>query len=158
MKKIILPLLLLPFALGFSGKNTVKTETFVAKSPSFAIVRTSPEAQSFLDYWVEFRTANPEVCEMTREVFNEMYYQHYLQLSEEQRKEVVDSPDVDEGYTIGNVISALVNTFYPNNAKVKEEKKKLDQSSIIVIASVVALVGATAISVLYILKNNKVIK
>ena len=40
----------------------------------------------------------------------------------------------------------------------EEEKQKLDQSSIIVIATVVALVGATAISVLYILKNQKVIK
>ena len=64
----------------------------------------------------------------------------------------------EEGYTIGQVIRTLVNKYYPNKEKVKEEKQKLDQSSIIVIATVVALVGATAISVLYILKNQKVIK
>ena len=55
-------------------------------------------------------------------------------------------------------IYEMVNKYYPNHNKVKEEKQKLDQSSIIVIATVVALVGATAISILYILKNQKVIK
>ena len=42
--------------------------------------------------------------------------------------------------------------------KIKNEKQKLDQTSIIVIATVVALVGATSISILFILKNNKFIE
>ena len=158
MKKIILPLLLLPMMFGLSGKNTVKTKSFATKSASFAIVSRSSASQDFLDYWLVFRAENPEVCEIDRATFNEMYYGHYLLLDEEDRKIVIAAKDIDEDYTIGQVIQGLVNTFFPNHNKVKEEKQKLDQSSIIVIATVVALVGATAISVLFILKNNKVIK
>ena len=159
MKKIILPLLLLPMMFGLSGKNTVKTESFATKSASFAMVSRSNASQDFIDYWrLDFRKENPDVCEIDRVTFNEMYYGHYLLLDEEDRKIVIAAKDIDENYTIGQVIQGLVNTFFPNHNKVKEEKQKLDQSSIIVIATVVALVGATAISVLFILKNNKVIK
>lgn len=158
MKKFLLPLLLLPMMFGLSSKNTVKTESFVSKSASFSLVSRSNAAEDFLAYWLVFREENPEVCEIDKAAFDEMYYGHYLLLSEEDRKIVIAAKDVDEGYTIGQVIQGLINTFFPNHNKVKEEKQKLDQSSIIVIATVVALVGATAISVLFILKNNKVIK
>ena len=158
MKKILLPFLFLPLMFGVSGKNSVKTESFVSKSHSFALRSITPEAQAFLDYWVEFRTAHEDVCDITQEAFSEMYFNHYLLLNESDRQEVLTHDDVEEGYTIKQIIESLKNKYYPNNKKVKEEKQKLNQSSIIVIASVVALVGATAISVLFILKNNKVIK
>ena len=157
MKKILLALFFLPLMLGVNGKNPVKTDTFTIKTPVFSYVSRSNSELPFLDYWVEYRTAHPNVCDITREEFIEMY-DVYLALSIEERNYVNEQEDVDEGYTIGQVIRSLVNTFYPNKDKVKAEKQKLDQSSIIVIASVVALVGASAISVLFILKNNKVIK
>lgn len=158
MKKIFLPLLLLPMMFGISSKNSVKTASFAVKTPSFSYVNRSAASSDFLAYWVQFRTDNPEVCEITKPVFEDMYRNHYLPLSQEDKDIVNASKDIDEEYTIGQVIRGLVNTFYPNHNKVKEEKQKLDQSSIIIIATVVALVGASAISVLYILKNNKVIK
>ena len=158
MKKFFLPLLLLPMMFGLSSKNIVKTEAFAVESPSFLRVNRSNAAQDFLDYWLVFREDNPQVCDIDKATFDDMYYGHYLLLDESDRKIVIESKDVDEGYTIGQVIQGLINTFFPNHNKVKEEKQKLDQSSIIVIATVVALVGATAISVLFILKNNKVIK
>ena len=158
MKKFLLPLLLLPMMFGLSSKNIVKTEAFAAESSSFLRVNRSNAAQDFLDYWLVFREENPQVCDIDKATFDDMYYGHYLLLDESDRKIVRESKDVDEGYTIGQVIQGLINTFFPNHNKVKEEKQKLDQSSIIVIATVVALVGATAISVLFILKNNKVIK
>ena len=156
MKKILLGIFLLPLMFGFSSKNTVKTETFVAKSPSFSLVRSEYTAQDFLAFWANFRQSH-EVCDITKEQYQEIY-NNYSKLSHEDKEIVNNSDDKDEGYKIGDVIRMLVNKYYPSTTKMKNEKKKLDQSSVIVIASVVALVGATAISVLFILKNNKVIK
>lgn len=158
MKKLLFPLLLLPMMFGIFSKNPVKTDLFATKTPSFSFINRSSESDSFLTYWVQFRSENPEVCDISETAFRTMYYEHYLLLSTEDRAIVNASNDVDEGYTIGQVIQSLVNKYYPNHNKVKEEKQKLEQSSIIIIATVVALVGASAISVLYILKNNKVIK
>ena len=156
MKKILLGIFLLPLMFGFSSKNVVKTETFAAKSPSFALVRSEYTAEDFLSFWANFRESH-EVCDITKEQYEEIY-SNYSKLSNSDKVIVNNSDDKDEGYKIGDVIRMLNNKYYPSTSKMKNEKKKLDQSSVIVIASVVALVGATAISVLFILKNNKVIK
>lgn len=159
MKKFILPLLLIPMMLGAFSKNIVKTDVIDVKTPSISCAIRNNNEHPFLDYWDEFREAHPAVCDISEADFKEMYYGHYLLLDKDEKEFVNAQPDGhEEGYTIGQVIKTLVNKYYPNHQKVKEEKQKLDQSSIIVIATVVALVGATAISVLYILKNQKVIK
>lgn len=158
MKKILFPLLLLPMMFGVFSKNPVKTDFFNAKTPVISRAIRVTEEYPFLEYWSEFRTAHPAVCDITKDEFKEMYIV-YSSLSQEYKEYINAQPDgFEEGYTIGQVIRTLVNKYYPNHNKVKEEKQKLDQSSIIIIATVVALVGATAISVLYILKNQKVIK
>lgn len=158
MKKLLLPLFLVPVMFGAFGKNNVKTELNFVKTPSISYAIRLNDEHPFLDYWASFREAHPAVCDITKEEFKEMYIV-YMGLSQEEKDYVNAQADgVEEGYTIGQVIRTLVNKYYPNHNKVKEEKQKLDQSSIIVIATVVALVGATAISILYILKNQKVIK
>lgn len=159
MKKLLLPLFLIGCLFGLNSKNIVKTTVFEQKNPSISRVTRLNNVDNFVHYWLnDFRVNNPAVCDITKPVFEDMYYNHYLVLSAEERKELNDIEDVEKGYTIGSVIKTLINRFYPNNKKVKSEKQKLDQSTIIVIATVVALVGATSISILYILKNNKVIK
>lgn len=158
MKKFLLPLFLVPMVFGAFGKNNVKTELNLVKTPSISYTIRLNDEHPFLDYWASFRDAHPAVCDITKEEFKEMYIV-YMGLSQDEKAYVNAQADgVEEGYTIGQVIRTLVNKYYPNHNKVKEEKQKLDQSSIIVIATVVALVGATAISILYILKNQKVIK
>lgn len=158
MKKFLLPLLLVPMMFGVFSKNTVKNEVFESKTPVISYAIRLNDEHPFLDYWSSFRETHPAVCDITKEEFKEMYIV-YMGLSQEEKDYVNAQADgVEEGYTIGQVIRTLVNKYYPNHNKVKEEKQKLDQSSIIVIATVVALVGATAISILYILKNQKVIK
>lgn len=157
MKKFLLPLLFVPLMFGAFGKNSVKTESFSVKSSSFSIILRQNDEHPFLDEWVKFRTDHKEICDITKPEFQEIYAL-YINLSKQEKEYVNAEPDVEEGYTIGQVIRTLITRLYPNNSKVREEKQKLDQSSIIIIATVVALVGATAISVLYILKNNKVIK
>ena len=158
MKKLILPLLLVPMMFGAFNKNTGKTDVINVKTPSISYAIRNNDEHPFLDYWASFRVAHPSVCEISEADFWAMY-QVYSSLEQSEKEYINAQKDgFEEGYTIGQVIRTLVNKYYPNHQKVKEEKQKLDQSSIIVIATVVALVGATAISVLYILKNQKVIK
>ena len=158
MKKLFLPLLLIPMMFGAFSKNIVKTDVIDVKTPAISCAIRINDEHPFLDYWAEFRKAHPAVCDISKKDYEEMY-RIYSSLEKEEKEYINAQPDgFEEGYTIGQVIKTLVNKYYPNQQKVREEKQKLDQSSIIVIATVVALVGATAISVLYILKNQKVIK
>lgn len=158
MKKFILPLLLIPMMFGAFSKNIVKTDVIDVKTHAISRAIRNNSEHPFLDYWAEFRKAHPSVCDISKEDYEAMY-RIYSSLEKEEKEYINAQPDgFEEGYTIGQVIKTLVNKYYPNQQKVREEKQKLDQSSIIVIATVVALVGATAISVLYILKNQKVIK
>ena len=158
MKKILLGLFLLPLLGGLSVKNASKTSVFYSEKPTISRSFSS-QSEAFIEYWEnDFREHNPAVCDITYEAYKEMY-NRYLSLSESDRAIVNSTVDTREpDYTIGQIIKTLVNRFYPNNQKMQNEKSKLDQSTIIVIATVIALVGATAISILYILKNKKVIE
>ena len=159
MKKLLLPLLFLPLLLGFAVKTPAKVDAFGGEVQYVMPDPIPTTAQEFIDYWeLVFRKDDVPVCEISRTDYQEMIT-IYKGLSEEDKELVnIHEDSRDEGYTIKQIIQTLVNKYYPNNSKIKESKPKLDQSSIIIIATIVALVGATAISVLYILKNNKVIK
>ena len=160
MKRFLFPLLLLPFALGFISKNPVKTEAFDGQIQYILPDPIPDDAQSFINYWnTDFREKHPAVCDISKADYEEMYYSIYSKLSDADKTIVNATPDLKEPeYTIKQIIQTLVNKYYPSNSKMRDSKPKLDQSSIIIIATIVALVGATAISILYILKNNKVIK
>ena len=159
MKKLLIPFLFLICFLGLSSKNIVKTPINEYKNPIILRATVLNTSDTFIAYWQnDFRVRNPSVCDIPYDQYKEMY-DIYLTLSKEDREIVNATKDLlEEKYTIGDIIRTLVNKFYPNNQKLKSEKQKLDQTSIIVIATVVALVGATSISILFILKNNKVIK
>ena len=159
MKKLLLSIFLIPLLFGFGStrKNQINRD-FVMEKPQISRVLRSTQSDDFISYWTnEFRVEWPAVCDITREAYQEMY-SHYEPLSKEDKATVNAAPDIEEGVTIGQVIKTLTQKYYPNNNKTKNEKKKLDQSAIIIIAVVVALVGATSISILFILKNQKVIK
>ena len=160
MKKVLLGIFLLPLLFGFSfAQKSANNQSNVIEKPQIARVLRSVQSDSFIAYWnEEFRVNNPKVCDITYDAFTPMY-ERYIALSKEDRATVNSTVDaLEPDYTIGDIIKTLVAKYYPNNKKAKNEKKKLDQKSIIVIAVVVALVGATSISILFILKNQKVIK
>lgn len=159
MSKIIALILALPLLFGVSSKNTVKTPVFDCKTPVISYVSRSADSDAFVEYWEnDFRANNPSVCDIPYSEYQKMY-EKYAALSKADRQLINEIPDQREpDYTIGEIIRYLVTRYYPNTKKVAAEKKKLDQSTIIIIATVVALVGATAISVLYMLKNEKVIR
>ena len=51
MKKLLLPLILLPLMLGFAGKNPVRTDAFGAEI-QYALPDPIPStAAEFIDYW-----------------------------------------------------------------------------------------------------------
>lgn len=159
MRKLLLSVFLIPLLFGFShsSKNT-KNSGFAENSLQISYIYRSSHSDEFIEYWNnEFRSSDVPVCNITYESYLEMY-EKYQALSKEDREIVNAAPDIDEGYTIGQVIRTLVQKYYPNNSKGNSDKKKLNQSAIIIIAVVVALVGASSISILYILKNQKVIK
>ena len=159
MKKLILPLFLFICLFGLNSKNSAKNPINDVKTPAISRVFRSAASDSFIAYWEDdFRVNNPAVCDISYDAYKPMYTR-YLELSKEDREVVNATKDkLEPEYTIGAIIRTLVNKFYPNNRKVQQDKQKLDQSTIIIIATVVALVGASSISILYILKNNKVIK
>ena len=159
MRKLVLSILLLPLIFGVSScKNNAKKASNLGYQLKIAVISRSSYTDEFIFYWeTQFRTKHENACDFTKAEFEEMYAK-YILLSKEDRTYVNAQADLQEGYTIGDVIKTLVTMYYPNNNKTKNEKKKLDQSSIIIIAVVVALVGATSISILYILKNRKVIE
>lgn len=159
MRKLLLSIFLLPLIFGFSAnRKSAKNSGFVCEKPQICRILRSEQADDFITYWrTDFRVNNPEVCDISKEAYLDMYAR-YEPLSKEDKAIVNETPDIEEGVTIGQVIKTLTQKYYPNNSKTQNEKKKLDQSAIIIIAVVVALVGATSISILFILKNQKVIK
>ena len=160
MRKLLLSVLLLPLIFGFSScsKSSKKTANMIKNTEIVRVLR-GEELNSFITYWNEdFRVNNPKVCDITFDAYLPMY-ERYQVLSKEDRATLNETPDtLEPEYTIGAIVKTLVSRFYPNNNKTKQEKKKLDQSSIIIIAVVVALVGASSISILFILRNQKVIE
>ena len=159
MRKTLYSIFLLPLIFGFSfGQKSSKNVEFTQNNPQIVRISRANPAIDFVNYWKDvFRKPDIPVCDISREAYFEMYAK-YIELNKEERAYVNAQPDIDEDYTIGDVIKTLTQKYYPNSNKTKNEKKKLDQSSIIVIAVVVALVGATSISILFILRNQKVIK
>ena len=123
-----------------------------------ALILRSSATDSFLNYWkTEFKPEGVKACDITKENYLIMM-EKFNELTSQEQAEVKAENDLESGYTIGDVIKVLVNKYYPNKESVKEDKPKLDQRSIIILASVISIVGMTAISVLYILKNKKIIK
>ncbi len=158
MKLLFLGLLLASTVCFSSSQNNIKNTQITKKLVQNPIILRNSATDSFVSYWKsEFKPEGVRACDISKEKYLEMM-DRYLDLTKDEQAEVNIVNDLEEGYTIGDVIKTLVNKYYPNQQSIKDEKPKLDQRSIIIIASVISIVGMSAISVLYILKNRKLIK
>ena len=160
MKKWTKLFLFLPLvAFAASGVN-LESKPVLPEKNHIISRENSPAVDNFLDYWVNvFRAKYPSsVCDVTREDFDLLMEQYDLLNTSE--KEIVNATkDTHQPeYTIGEVIKTIVDYVYPNKKSSEDSKKKLNQSKTIIIAVVVSIFGMSAISVLYILKKDKVIK
>ena len=118
--------------------------------------------EDFLSRYNEIRekqhNENRSVCDTTKEEYQELV-NLYSSLSSQEKKEVNALNDpYDSDYTIEEVMKEIVHLFYGSKDSNGIQKKRLDQSTTIIIAVIVSIFGMSAISVLYILKNNKYIE
>lgn len=157
MKMKKLPILLLlslgmfiaPVAASFvNGSNN----TYVAAHAY------SDAVNAFLHRFNEIREGQKSICETTKDQYNELIAL-YSALTQEEKEEVnamIDEHDPD--YTIGEEMKEIVRLYFSPQSISEAPKPKLDQKTTIIIASVVSIVGMSAISVLFILRNNKFIE
>ena len=135
---------------------------FVSSSSNVSYTEVRAESASQADFLTKFDEifANKSICDATREEYDEIIG-IYSNLSNEDRATVNQierqSPD-GETYKIEDAMKELVRMFYTSPSGAVNNKKKLNQTTTIIIASVVSIVGMSAISVLFILKNNKYIE
>ena len=155
---LVFGILALPTVFGGVKSNPA---TFSSEIPQNNVVlqENSAETDEFLNYWSnDFRKDHISVCDITYESYKIMYSKFFA-LSESDRNYVsnlIDPMDESGTYTIGQVIEELANRF---KAKPQENNRRtLDQKTTIIIVVVVAVFGMTTISILFILKNNKLIK
>ena len=162
MKKLPI-LLLLSLGMFFAPVAT----SFVSDANN-TYVAVRADAQSKADFLAKFkeirtlqRSEGRSVCETTRDEYEQLLSFYYL-LTNEEKTEInamLDPTNVEgESYTIGEVMKEIVRLFYSPQSISEAPKPKLDQKTTIIIASVVSIVGMSAISVLFILRNNKFIE
>lgn len=160
MKKWIKLLFFLPVVCsGLSFSEEVSGPVLSEKNMVIE-VKNSSNTVAFIDYWENvFRVKYPEsICDVTREDFDLLMEQYDL-LTPSEKDIVNETHDVRQPeYKIGDMIKTIVSYVYPNKQNSEDSKRKLDQSTTIIIAVVVSIFGMSAISVLYILKKDKVIK
>jgi len=155
---LLLGILALPTVFG-GVKSTPASFNSEIAANSVVLHENSAETDEFLLYWeTDFRKDHISVCDITYESYKIMYHK-FFSLSEADRNvisQTIDPMDESGTYTIGQVIEELANRF---KAKPQENNRRtLDQKTTIIIVVVVAVFGMTTISILFILKNNKLIK
>ena len=154
---LLLPILFGGFALASQASNLKNEAQYVE-------VRAIDEytVEDFLADYTAIRKqmvdANRNVCSATREEYNQIM-EIFYKLSKENRQIAGENPDPFEpNYKISQVVTTLVSLYYASPVNNASSKPKLTQSTTIIIAVVVSIIGMSAISVLFILKNNKVIE
>ena len=146
--------LLLMFGVAFGATSTLSyNESYVP------VLAGQSEVDNFVNVeWLSFREKNPDICNVSNEDYQDIIAK-YRELDEKDKEAVNDTKDcLEADYTIGQLIQELVRTHNSSHPSGAIKKQKLDQSTTIIIAVVVSIFGMSAISVLYILKNKKVIE
>lgn len=147
----------------FLSVSVVASSFSYSNNQNYAQIRAdSSSKQAFLDKFKEIRDAQEAsgktICDTTKEEYK-VLIELYSALSESERIEVGAIHDEYETkVTIGEMMKEIIRIHYTNNGVQEAPKQKLDQSTTIIIAVVVSIFGMSAISVLYILRNNKYIE
>ena len=156
LKLLMIPALFIGVSFGMVAANVSSNQNFVQ------IRADSPELTAFLTRFNEIRTlqnANGKtICDTTKEEYEELV-NLYSALTKAEQTTVNQTPDQFEANTtIGDMMKEIIRIHYNNHGSNEAPKAKLDQSTTIIIAAVVSIFGMSAISVLFILKNNKYIE
>ena len=157
MKMKKLPILLL-LSLGMFIAPVATSFVSGSNSTYIAAHADSDAVNAFLTRFNEIREGQESICYTTRDQYNELIAL-YSALTQEEREEVNSMiDDHDHDYTIGEQMKEIIRLYFSPQSISEAPKPKLDQKTTIIIASVVSIVGMSAISVLFILRNNKFIE
>ncbi len=157
MKMKKLPILLL-LSLGMFIAPVATSFVGDSNNSYVAVHAYSDAINAFLTRFNEIREEQQSICDTTKDQYNELIAL-YSALSQDEKEEVNAMIDAnDHNYTIGEQMKEIIRLYFSPQSISEAPKPKLDQKTTIVIACVVSIVGMSAISVLFILRNNKLIE
>lgn len=157
MKMKKLPILLL-LSLGMFIAPIATSFVSDSNNTYVAVHAYSDAINAFLTRFNEIREEQQSICDTTKDQYNELIAL-YSALSQDEKEEVNAMIDAnDHNYTIGEQMKEIIRLYFSPQSISEAPKPKLDQKTTIVIACVVSIVGMSAISVLFILRNNKFIE
>lgn len=157
MKMKKLPILLL-LSLGMFIAPVATSFVSDSNNTYVAVHAYSDAINAFLTRFNEIREEQQSICDTTKDQYNELIAL-YSALSQDEKEEVNAMIDAnDHNYTIGEQMKEIIRLYFSPQSISEAPKPKLDQKTTIVIACVVSIVGMSAISVLFILRNNKFIE
>lgn len=156
MKKFRL-LFLLPALLVTVGTASILDSQNVSGVVEVA-ASDSSEMEDFMDEWGFAIDTYTNVCDIPKAEFDKIlgFYRN-LSTNEKESLSTRKYKESDD-FTIAQAIDTLLKMYYPTKQESNENREKLTQSTAIIIVVVVSIFGMSAISVLYILKNNKLIE
>lgn len=147
-------------SLLFIGVFTI-SNTLVFSQNKVVEVRAinSQEYDDFISEYNKQRALHPtSVCDIPEDACNKIL-ELYNKLTPEEKLYLNSVKDeLDDSFTIGQAINELLKKYYPSKEESDHPSDKISQSTAIIIVVVVSIVGMSAISVLYILKKDKVIQ
>ena len=154
---IILGLFISLFSTPKNVNNYQNTPVYTVNS-----VQIRDNSDDFISYWKNDFRKNEKgeiipICDITKEQFNAMYYDHYVQLTISERAVVNAVEDYEEGYTIKDSIDQLA-SMYTNGKSKTNTRSNLDQPTSIIVVVSIAIFGMTSISIFFIFKQKKFIK
>ena len=158
MKKSLLKLLLVPL-LFLSFSMALILPSGISNSDYVQLRADSTAKEEFINK-LEAIINSHSVCDTTKEECDELI-QLYANLTAKEKAEVNAMTFTEKGkqYTYEQAMKEIIRIYYSGSTDSSgAPKQKLDQSTTIIIAVVVSIFGMSAISVLFILKNNKYIE
>ena len=150
---ILLPILFVGASLVASNNSFKIAENVVEVKAA-----TSQAYDDFIAKYDQIRVDYPEsICNISKTECDELLGL-YNQLSSEEKLDLNEYKFGDDTFSAAQAITELKKKFYPDKEERDNKGEKISQSTAIIIVVVVSIFGMSAISVLYILKKDKVIE
>ena len=157
LRKLLLALLL---PVLFIGVSLIATNNTFNSGNNVIEVKaaTSVDYDNFIDAYDQFRIKYPEsICDISKEDCDELL-RLYNKLSAEEKLDLNEYKYGEDNFSAAQAITELKKKYYPDKEERDNKGEKISQSTAIIIVVVVSIFGMSAISVLYILKKDKVIE
>lgn len=158
LRKLLLALLL---PVLFVGVSLIATNNTFNRGYNVIEVKaaTSVDYDNFIEEYDRLREIYPDsICDITYSECNYLL-ELYNKLSLEEKSDLNEyNRNGKDTFSAAQAITELKKKYYPNKEERDNKGEKISQSTAIIIVVVVSIFGMSAISVLYILKKDKVIE